>query len=67
MKIERTRALQGGWRSGRGEIKMLEMRTLKEAELPEAMKLVWEVFLEFAAPEYSRQGIEEFRSFLSPQ
>ena len=67
MKIERTRALQGGWRSGRGEIKMLEMRTLKEAELPEAMKLVWEVFLEFEAPEYSRQGIEEFRSFLSPQ
>jgi GNAT superfamily N-acetyltransferase len=30
-----------------------------------ALDLVWKVFLEFEAPDYSRQGIEEFRKFIS--
>lgn len=33
----------------------------------QAMDLVWKVFLEFEAPEYTEEGIREFRQFIAPQ
>lgn len=29
-----------------------------------ALDLVWQVFLEFEAPEYSDEGIQEFKNFI---
>lgn len=42
----------------------MEIRKLCHSEIGLALALVWEVFLEFEAPDYSPQGIAEFRSFL---
>lgn len=41
-----------------------EIRILVQKELPRALSLVREVFLQFEAPEYSVQGIREFYNFL---
>lgn len=35
-------------------------------EIPDALALVWEVFLEFEAPDYSEEGIREFRDYIEP-
>lgn len=35
-------------------------RTLHEKETDSALALVWKVFLEFEAPDYSEQGVAEF-------
>lgn len=43
----------------------MEIRKVENDELKEALELVWEVFKEFEAPEYCREGIEEFRNFLN--
>ena len=37
------------------------IREIRKEEMDEALKLVWEVFLEFEAPDYTEEGIEEFR------
>ena len=37
------------------------IREIRKKEMDEALKLVWEVFLEFEAPDYTEEGIEEFR------
>ncbi|MDR3085722.1 MAG: GNAT family N-acetyltransferase, partial [Christensenellaceae bacterium] len=42
----------------------LEIRGLEEADLPEALRLVWQTFLEFEAPEYSAEGVREFERFI---
>ena len=42
----------------------MEIRRLRPATLPEALELVWRVFLDFEAPDYSEQGIESFRTFI---
>ncbi len=39
----------------------MEIRKIEESEMEEALKLVWEVFLEFEAPDYTEEGIQEFR------
>ena len=44
-----------------------EIRQLAPAELEEALALVWEVFAEFEAPEYSQEGIEEFWRFIDAE
>ncbi len=36
------------------------IRSLNENEIDEALSLVWRVFLEYEAPDYSKEGIEEF-------
>ena len=41
-----------------------EIRKLDVADLQNALHLVWEVFLEFEAPEYSEEGIQEFKDFI---
>ncbi len=38
------------------------IRSIKEEEMDTALKLVWEVFLEFEAPDYTEEGIALFKS-----
>ena len=41
-----------------------KVKCLSPDELPEAVALVWEVFSEFEAPEYSKEGVRAFRAAL---
>ena len=41
-----------------------EIKVLDIQDLPEALALVWNVFLEFEAPDYTDEGIQEFKNFL---
>lgn len=41
-----------------------KIKKLQAADLPDALRLVWETFLIFEAPEYSDEGIGEFKSFI---
>nr|WP_263326836.1 GNAT family N-acetyltransferase [Neobacillus sp. Marseille-Q6967] len=45
----------------------MEAIKLSRSEIKAALELVWTVFLEFEAPDYSQQGIEEFRKFVGYQ
>ncbi len=45
----------------------MEIREITGTQLPEAMGLVWKVFLEFEAPEYSQEGVDEFKAFIDSQ
>lgn len=44
----------------------MEIRELGQDEIKPAMVLVWQVFSEFEAPEYSAEGVETFRTFVQP-
>jgi len=37
---------------------------LEKSHIPAALELIWRVFLEFEAPDYSDEGVAEFRRFL---
>ena len=39
----------------------MEIREIKEKEMPEALNLVWRTFLDFEAPDYTEEGIKEFK------
>ena len=41
-----------------------KVKRLSPDELPEAVALIWEVFSEFEAPEYSKEGVRAFRAAL---
>jgi GNAT superfamily N-acetyltransferase len=43
----------------------VEIIKLEKKHIRNALELVWAVFQEFEEPDYSRQGIEEFRKFIS--
>jgi GNAT superfamily N-acetyltransferase len=43
----------------------LEIIKLQKTDIKNALDLVWTVFLEFEAPDFSPQGIEEFKKFIS--
>lgn len=43
----------------------MEIIKLQKNDITNALDLVWKVFEEFQAPDYSKQGIEEFRKFIS--
>ena len=45
----------------------MEIRDIKEKEMSEALKLVWETFLIYEAPDYTEEGIEEFRKVINDQ
>lgn len=45
----------------------MEIKRITAETLPEAMELVWQVFLEFEAPEYSQAGIDEFKKTIDGQ
>lgn len=38
---------------------------LNHSEVATALELTWKVFMEFEAPDYSQEGIDEFRRFLA--
>lgn len=42
------------------------IRKLNIRDLPGALRLVWEVFVEFEAPDYSQEGVDYFRAFIMP-
>lgn len=37
------------------------IRKIKEEEMGKALELVWNVFLEYEAPDYTEEGIKEFK------
>lgn len=39
----------------------IEIREIKNEEMKEALDLVWRTFLEYEAPDYTQEGIEEFK------
>lgn len=43
----------------------MEIRPIKPEEMPEALDLTWRTFLEFEAPDYTEEGIEEFRKTIN--
>lgn len=43
-----------------------ETRRLGARDVESGMDLVWRVFEEFEAPEYSEEGIAEFKAFITP-
>ncbi len=45
----------------------MEIKKLIESEKAEAMHLVWDVFLEFEAPDYMEEGINTFRDFINDE
>lgn len=45
----------------------MEIKRLGTAHLEEAMALVWKVFQEFEAPEYSEDGIQEFKDYITAE
>ena len=38
----------------------IHIRALDKNEITEALSLVWSVFMEYEAPDYSQEGVEEF-------
>lgn len=42
----------------------MEIRKIQGVEINKALKVAWEVFLEFEAFGYNREGVEEFRRFI---
>lgn len=45
----------------------IEIRPIKEEEMTEALDLVWRTFLEYEAPDYTEEGIQEFRRSIDDQ
>lgn len=45
----------------------MKIRKCALEEITEAIELAWSVFLEFEAPEYSQEGIDEFRHTLDDE
>ena len=39
----------------------MEIRKILSNELENAINLVWRVFLEYEAPDYTQEGIDEFK------
>lgn len=46
---------------------MIEIRKILKEEMEEAIKLVWTVFLEFEAPDYTEEGIIEFKKTIDDE
>ena len=43
----------------------MEIRKILKEEMKNALDLVWKVFLEYEAPDYTEEGIEEFKKSIS--
>lgn len=41
-----------------------KLRPMQADSIPQALQLVWNTFLKFEAPEYSAEGVAEFKSFI---
>lgn len=42
----------------------MEIKKLQRFEKAEAMALVWRVFSQFEAPDYTQEGIDRFHDFI---
>ena len=42
----------------------MKIRKVLKEEMKKALELVWEVFLEYEAPDYTEEGIKEFKTTL---
>lgn len=45
----------------------MEIRKIQKAEIETALQLIWKTFLQFEAPDYSQQGVDNFYKFISDQ
>jgi GNAT superfamily N-acetyltransferase len=45
----------------------MDIRIIKNNDLPLVTSLVWNVFNEFVAPGYEKEGVETFRKFIEPE
>ena len=45
----------------------MEIKPILEKDMKRALKLVWEVFLEFEAPDYTEEGIQTFKSTIDDE
>lgn len=43
----------------------MEISKVTQAQKANAMNLVWKVFLEFEAPEYTEEGVKTFRDYIT--
>ena len=43
-------------------IENIEIREIQENEMEDAIKLIWKIFLEYEAPDYTEEGVKEFKS-----
>lgn len=48
-------------------MKEIEIREIKKAEMKDALALVWKVFQEFEAPDYSKEGVDSFYQTLKDE
>jgi GNAT superfamily N-acetyltransferase len=46
---------------------MYQIAPLETKQVADAMDMVWRVFSEFEAPQYSQRGIDEFADFIRPE
>jgi len=46
------------------DIRIYKIKETDPDKLKEALELIWAVFTEFEAPEYSEEGINEFRDYI---
>ncbi len=51
-------------KSTRNEELFIYIKELNLIEIDTALQLIWEVFLEFEAPDYSEEGVKTFENFL---
>ena len=45
----------------------MEIRKLKKEEMKDALELVWETFLEYEAPDYTEEGVKEFKKSIDDE
>ena len=45
----------------------MEIRQLNQFEIDEAVRLIWETFLQFEASDYSDEGVQSFKDFIENQ
>lgn len=45
----------------------MEIKMISKSRLPEALDLVWQVFQEFEGPDYSQEGVDEFKRYIDGQ
>lgn len=45
----------------------IEIREIKKEEMADALALVWKVFQEFEAPDYSKEGVDAFSQTLKDE
>ena len=48
-------------------IRKIKINKLIQSEKADAMRLVWDVFLEFEAPDYVEEGVNTFRDFINDE